>query len=175
MDYSPITMALITSECDAMRSPEHQMALITSDCVPSRTPWGWCAATAAAGGARYRHDRQSSATTPTALRLSSPRLSPPPPCFSAVPPPISSSPCFSSSPPLRPPIADSCPTAAAPRPLTQGVSISTIEKQADSRGCVGEASAAKGGNGSDEDDYTLAIGIIGVSVVTGETLLRNAS
>lgn len=27
---------------------------------------------------------------------------------------------------------------------------------------AGEASAAKGGNGSDEDDYTLAIGIIGV-------------
>ena len=30
------TMAPITSDCDAMRSPEHQMALITSDCAPSR-------------------------------------------------------------------------------------------------------------------------------------------
>ena len=27
-------MALITSDCDAMRSPEHEMAPITSDCPP---------------------------------------------------------------------------------------------------------------------------------------------
>ena len=27
-------MALITSDCDAMRIHEHQMALITSDCAP---------------------------------------------------------------------------------------------------------------------------------------------
>ena len=30
------TMALITSDCDAMRVHAHQMALITSDCVPYR-------------------------------------------------------------------------------------------------------------------------------------------
>ena len=29
-------MALITSDCDAMQLPEHQMALITSDCAPFR-------------------------------------------------------------------------------------------------------------------------------------------
>ena len=32
------TMALITSDCDAMRCPEHQMALITSDCAAMRFP-----------------------------------------------------------------------------------------------------------------------------------------
>ena len=31
-------MALITSNCDAMRSPAHQMALITSDCDAMRSP-----------------------------------------------------------------------------------------------------------------------------------------
>ena len=29
------TMALITSDCDAMRLREHQLALITSGCAPS--------------------------------------------------------------------------------------------------------------------------------------------
>ena len=31
---SSIKLALITSDCDAMRIHEHRMALITSDCVP---------------------------------------------------------------------------------------------------------------------------------------------
>ena len=31
-------LALITSDCDAMRLREHQMALVTSDCAPSRRP-----------------------------------------------------------------------------------------------------------------------------------------
>ena len=33
MDCEPDTMARITSDCGAMRSPEHQMALITSGCA----------------------------------------------------------------------------------------------------------------------------------------------
>ena len=39
MDYNPDTMALITmlitSDCDAMRSPSIKMTVITSDCAPS--------------------------------------------------------------------------------------------------------------------------------------------
>ena len=35
-ELHPHTMALITSDCGAMRSPAHQMALITSGCAPSR-------------------------------------------------------------------------------------------------------------------------------------------
>ena len=34
MDYAPTTTALITSDCDAMRFPEHQTAPIASGCAP---------------------------------------------------------------------------------------------------------------------------------------------
>ena len=36
IDHNADTMALVTSDCGAMRSAEPQMALITSDCAPSR-------------------------------------------------------------------------------------------------------------------------------------------
>ena len=49
MDYNPDTMALITSDRDAMRSPARQMALITSDCAPFRA-WQSCSRTTTQGG-----------------------------------------------------------------------------------------------------------------------------
>ena len=38
MDYTPNTMALITSDCGEHALPENQMARITSGCVPFSTP-----------------------------------------------------------------------------------------------------------------------------------------